>query len=170
MKQESGEMKKILYINIIVRCISHLCCVSFSNTIMNISTSNRTMYVKCIFYFYIDTIISTEIFNFHIHTHFIEMNSDIWYPFVNHDVHVVLSDVRFDNVDCQYPKFPFPCQQCFFLTPNQHQPIVFFLSHQTSTSQPAVLFSHNKSASATSHSQPNRVLSNMSKCLVFFHN
>ena len=30
-----------------------------------------------------------------------------------------------------------------------------FLSHQTSTSQPAVLFSHNKSAPATSHSQPN---------------
>ena len=33
---------------------------------------------------------------------------------------------------------------------------IIFLSHQTSTShsQPAVLFSHNKSASATSHSQP----------------
>jgi len=40
-----------------------------------------------------------------------------------------------------------------------------FLSHQTSTShqllatsQPAVFFSHNKSAPATSRSQPNRVL------------
>ena len=32
-----------------------------------------------------------------------------------------------------------------------------FLSHQTSTSQLAVFFSHNKSASTTSHSQPNRV-------------
>jgi hypothetical protein len=36
-------------------------------------------------------------------------------------------------------------QQCFSLTPVQHQPPV--------TSQPAVFFSHNKSASATS--QPN---------------
>jgi hypothetical protein len=34
-------------------------------------------------------------------------------------------------------------QQCFSLTPVQHQP--------PATSQPAVFFSHNKSASATSH-------------------
>ena len=40
-------------------------------------------------------------------------------------------------------------QQCFSFTPNQHQP--------AATSQPAVLFSHNKSASATSHSTANRV-------------
>ena len=40
-------------------------------------------------------------------------------------------------------------QQCFSLTPNQHQP--------PATSQPTILFSYNKSASATSHSQPNRV-------------
>jgi len=34
-----------------------------------------------------------------------------------------------------------------------------FLSHQTSisTSQPAIFFSHNKSALTTSHSHPNRV-------------
>jgi len=43
-----------------------------------------------------------------------------------------------------------------------NQPAVFF-SHTksasaTSHSQPAVLFSHNKLASATSHSQPNRVI------------
>ena len=37
-------------------------------------------------------------------------------------------------------------QQCFSLTPNQHQP--------PANSQPAVLFSNNKSAPATSHSQP----------------
>ena len=40
-------------------------------------------------------------------------------------------------------------QQCFSLTPNQHQP--------PATSQPIVLFFLNKSAPATSHSQPNRV-------------
>ena len=39
-------------------------------------------------------------------------------------------------------------QQCFFLTTNQHQPPII--------NQPAVFFSHNKSAPATSHSQPNR--------------
>jgi len=37
-------------------------------------------------------------------------------------------------------------KQCFSFTSNQYQP--------SSTSQPAVFFSHNKSASATSHSQP----------------
>ena len=37
------------------------------------------------------------------------------------------------------------------------QPAIFFLSHQTSTSQPAVLFSHNKLAPATSHSTATRV-------------
>ena len=40
-------------------------------------------------------------------------------------------------------------QQCFFLTPNQHQP--------AATSQPAVLLSHNKLAPATSHSTATRV-------------
>jgi hypothetical protein len=39
-------------------------------------------------------------------------------------------------------------QQCFSLTPVQHQPL--------STSQPAVFFSHNKSASATSHQPAER--------------
>jgi hypothetical protein len=42
-------------------------------------------------------------------------------------------------------------QQCFSLTPVQHQPPV--------TSQPAVFFSHNKSASATSHQPAERGLS-----------
>ena len=40
-------------------------------------------------------------------------------------------------------------QQCFSLTPNQHQ--------STATSQPAVLFSHNKSAPAISDSTANKV-------------
>ena len=40
-------------------------------------------------------------------------------------------------------------QQCFYLTPNQYQSLA--------TSQPAVLFSHSKSAPTTSHSQLNRV-------------
>ena len=39
-------------------------------------------------------------------------------------------------------------QQCFSLTPNQHQ--------LTAISQPPILFSHSKSAPTTSHSQPNR--------------
>jgi len=42
-------------------------------------------------------------------------------------------------------------QQYFSLTQNQHQP--------PATSHPAVFFSQNKSAPATSHSQPNRVMS-----------
>jgi len=33
-----------------------------------------------------------------------------------------------------------------------------FLSHQTSNSQPAVIFSHNKPAPATSRSQQNRLI------------
>ena len=38
------------------------------------------------------------------------------------------------------------------------QPIVFFFSHQTSTShQPTIIFSHNKPALAISHSQQNRI-------------
>ena len=37
-----------------------------------------------------------------------------------------------------------------------NQSTVFFLSHQTSTSQPVVFLSHNKSAPATSHSTANR--------------
>ena len=41
-------------------------------------------------------------------------------------------------------------QQCFSLIPNQHQP--------AATSQPAVLFSHNKSAPVTSHNTANRVI------------
>ena len=42
-------------------------------------------------------------------------------------------------------------QRYFSLTQNQHQP--------PATSHPAVLFSQNKSAPATSHSQLNRVMS-----------
>jgi len=55
-------------------------------------------------------------------------------------------------------------QQYFSLTPNQHQPqpaSSTFLSQQISIShqpQPASsILSHNKSTSATSHSQPNIV-------------
>jgi len=41
-------------------------------------------------------------------------------------------------------------QQCFFLTPNQHQP--------PANSQSALFFSHNKSAPATNQGQPNKVI------------
>ena len=41
-------------------------------------------------------------------------------------------------------------QQYFYLTPNQHQP--------AATSQPVVFFSHNKSASATSHTTANTAI------------
>jgi len=47
-----------------------------------------------------------------------------------------------------YTLFAATSQKYFSLTPNQHQPAV--------TSQPAVIFYHNKSAPATSHSTANR--------------
>jgi len=44
-----------------------------------------------------------------------------------------------------------------FASSSLHPANSISLSHKTSTSQPAVLFSHKKSAPATSTSQPNTV-------------
>ena len=62
--------------------------------------------------------------------------------------------------------FPRECARWLHVNRNQEdlhsvllQPVNgVFLSHETSTSQPVLFFSHNKSASATSHNQPNKVL------------